>query len=359
MADECVELDIKSQAQSCLNDALSIFNENQAETLSNSDPFITSLNFTADESKRQLSLNASIDLKSEIVDDGEMSDLWQMHSLHGKSMTLNSSVASIREENVEYSKKISLKKLNASPIKRLQSMSYAIPDAIFRFDHIDETNERIATFEQCNAQFIYFQGVNPPLLTFQSLTDTPRKNKLFKQKNIEWFRLLIPPCYDDQKIFVLECRKRRFLDKWRFTSNEQIIGKMKVIKRRKNEFVQFQIKRCGVENSICAEIKISVQQINESHAVEVILSSIGNEIEGSKGNILRGVIRNYVLPKLNLCICSSKRTVLNIHSCDDNEEMNEKLDTIKNVQMLDMDYPLSIFVSFAIATAIQCRHLFI
>merc|ERR1712130_174487 len=100
---------------------------------------------------------------------------------------------------------------------------------------------------------------------------------------------------------------------------------MKITKRRKNEFVHFQVKRDD--------------NVNNSHAVHVILCSIDNVIEGEKaeenGNILQGVIRNYVLPKLNLSIGSSKRTVLNIMDCDD-EIMDTNLNT-KKVQMLDFD----------------------
>jgi len=243
-----------------------------------------------------------------------------------------------------------------SPLDRFQHLASA---KIPRFSSFTKSKSAANS----NAHLIHFRGTAPPICTFQTICSARR----------EYFRLLIPPVFAAQEVLSLCCRlksksMKRRRNKFRFSADEHrlekrenpsYLGKMKVTKRRKQQFVHFAV-TLPDDTKLCA-IKIIVQP-NKSHFVSVALLSEGNDIEND--SVMKGTIARFVEPFLNLRVEASKRTVLNITNCVNciEHELGDALQkskNIKNVQMVDIDYPLSIFMAFAIGAAVNSRHLFL
>eukprot|EP01083_Nonionella_stella_P020139 55826_1 len=357
----------ESLSECNLNAALSLFNPiNESNNIlgtSQSSEIILPLKFRRYSSRS----SQSIDLKSFIESDDitNQSDLWEMQSIH-TSFALNDDRELTTPSNHEpsqspkQSKLIGQKKMTLSPIIAV--------DRFERFKHIEA--KQVPSFDifasdQSEPELIHFAGSSSPICTFQIMYPSDQR---------QYFRMLIPPFYPNQTVSLLCCRKKKNMDKFRFSTDEfqmekrnnsHYVGKMKVIKKAKNKFVTFRLTMKNKQNACL--IKINVNPPNNSHMCEVQLSTNDNLIE-TNGIAMKGTINNFVAPKLTLSVSSSNRTVLNITDCMNCIEnvlqkqptmFKPKSNRISDVQTIDFDYPLSIFLAFAITCAVNCRHAYI
>lgn len=146
--------------------------------------------------------------------------------------------------------------------------------------------------------------------------------------------------------------------------NPQYVGKMKVTEWKKQQYV---ILTVTLGNGVkVATIKMVVEP-NGSPFLEIELCSVDNTVEtGKDRNVIKGSIHRYVAQKLNLRVAASQRTVMKVVDCvsciDKARNMANSTTAsaeVSNVQMMDFDYPLSIFLSFAIASAMNSWGLFL
>jgi len=298
------------------------------------------------------------------------SDLWGMHSTHNsREISPDVDIADKTEQieaNNEPTKnqKNTKKTQKESPSKTMCSI-IARDGPFDRFQHIKST--KIPSFypfipSPNGTNLIHFRGSSPPLCTMQTVHRGSKR---------EYHRLLIPPIYDGQTELVLCCRKKRNGTKFRFSTDEQrmekkknphYVGKMKVTEWKKGQYVMMTLTMNDEKN--VAAIKMVIEP-NGSHFMEIMLCSGDNLVEVEKDrNVLKGSIHRFVSPKLSLRVAASQRIVMKVVECVssiDREMANPmtRSSEISNVQMIDFDYPLSIFVSFAIASAMNSWNSFL
>jgi hypothetical protein len=144
--------------------------------------------------------------------------------------------------------------------------------------------------------------------------------------------------------------------------NPNYVGKMKVTEWMKGHFVIMTLTANDEEK--VATIKM-VLEPNGSHFMEIMLCSGDNVVEVEKDrNVLKGSIHRFVSPKMSLRVAATQRIVMKVVDCISNIDREMANPTtvsneVSNVQMIDFDYPLSIFVSFAIASAMNSWNLFL
>ena len=321
------------EAELGLNKALTFFNE----SADNMDLLILNHSDIVSSTNNRKFSEQSIDLKSFIDgENDEQSSLWEMHSMN---VTMNASFNEI----------VNIKENNNGDKKNNDNDDRIIHNEHDkRFEKLD--SKYIKTFEshlfntKNERDLINFQGLSPPLLTFQ-----------IKQNinNREYYRLLIPPiCGKNQNMVYLCCRKKKNSDKWRFSSDEYIlekknnpyyIGKMKVIQKQKYQFIKFKVS--SKENK-----KLCLMTITKHNFIQITME--GNDDKTKEINI-KGIINKYVEPKLILRMSDTQRTVLNICSGLDYVENTLTNGNNNNCQIIDFDYPLSIFITFSIACAMN------
>eukprot|EP01084_Bolivina_argentea_P260285 439508_1 len=230
------------KAQNSLNRAIDSFNDDGEKNNNNEYEFTNTLNDATNISDKLFC--QSIDLKSTLWDESTFhtSELWDMQSINFSVMntSINTSIMSSDEITVSSNNKKSEKKI----LPTLASESILTPFQHIKTNKIPSFEE--FTYDKNESDFVHFQGLSPPMCTFQII----RNSELHKNDNREYYRMLIPPIYDNQKILLLCCRKKKNVKKFRFSTDEfkmnkrnnpYYIGKMKIIKNEKNKCVTFMV----------------------------------------------------------------------------------------------------------------------
>ena len=210
-----------------------------------------------------------------------------------------------------------------------------------------------------NDMLIHSRGISPPVCVFQTIL--PKNIKIDDRM---YYRLIIPNIIENQRVNVICCRKKRKKEKYRFSTdelnlqkrgNKNYVGKMKLIEKNK-KYITYLVTLKDY-NQI-ATIKIEIK--NNVHCIEVkLLDYMDNlyeeKIQNNDHKIMTGIVQTFMQPQLKLLIQSSKRIVLELKSYKDITTILNNNNIYNENLIIDFDYPLSMFLSFAIICALKSR----
>jgi hypothetical protein len=230
------------------------------------------------------------------------------------------------------------------PFQRLETTS-EMPDGIATWDSISHVN------------IIHRQGLNAPAVIFQ------RKEQ--KQEQRSYFELLLPQTSANQQEMFLCCRQKTTgrAKAFRFSYDPE-----KMHKRKNPSYIGSMV--CPVDNPNLYEVLLQAgrhevkiasivirTEIGKHHvAVELLNQYLNLHEKGRPGRMMDGKYHRYIQPCLALSVSSSKRVVLELTKPFSG--LLEAGDDAQNAKyMIDFDYPLTIFLSFAISCAVSFSKL--
>ena len=198
-----------------------------------------------------------------------------------------------------------------------------------------------------HVELIHRQGLKAPPMVFEK---TGRLDRTF-------YQLFLPQTASSQKESVLCCRKKSAENKFRFSldpnvmtkkDNPAYVGKMSCKSAALDDF-----NITLADGVVIANVTISSDVGKRSISCELLNQYLNAQESGRGGRTLNGTIQIYMQPYIALAVESSRRAVLSVYNpneSDATKASNLNIDYREKL-IVEQDYPLSVFLSFAIVCA--------
>jgi len=158
----------------------------------------------------------------------------------------------------------------------------------------------------------------------------------------------------EQQEHCLCCRRKAKGKKFRFSLDESKLTK----KNNPNYIGKMKERKPGLyEVYLRSNVLVMTIRIAENEVSAELQNQFLNSVErGKSGRTMRGIVQIFVQPMLALKVDSSKRTILKVSRPFEMKEVAET-GTPQEVNqegtyLVDFDYPMTIFLSFAVLCAI-------
>lgn len=188
------------------------------------------------------------------------------------------------------------------------------------------------------------QGLKAPPLVFKVCRD---------KEGRRFYMLLLPQVNAEQQEHCLCCRRKAKGNKFRFSVDQSKMTK----KNNPNYIGKMKEQRRGLyEVHLRTHMLIMTIKISDNEVSAELQNQFLNSVElGRQGRTIRGNVQTFVQPMLALKVESSKRTILKVSRPFEIKEVSQprtssdinQIDTY----LVDFDYPMTIFLSFAVLCA--------
>jgi hypothetical protein len=198
-----------------------------------------------------------------------------------------------------------------------------------------------------HVDLIHRQGLSPPPLVFETVRDPTRP----------YFRMFLPQASANQKESCIYCRRKRKEDVYRFSLDPN-----KLTKRKNPAYVGSMVidaedsTRLMVYNkaeTLVADIRVSSTTFKKNVTVFLLNEYLNLYEKGAAGRVFTGIVNAYIQPMLALKVERSERVILQILNPTDVADPTAV--SQPNRYIVEIDYPLTILLSFAIVCAVEIK----